>query len=85
MRRIRAAIDARDGEALQRAAHALKGAAANFDAPAVTVAARQLEEMGRQGQFGAHEPVWQSLNAETASLVAALQAFTLPAAGGLTA
>jgi CheY-like chemotaxis protein len=38
--RIRAAIDARDSDALRRAAHALKGAAANFDAAGVVQAAR---------------------------------------------
>ena len=39
-------IDARDGEALRRAAHGLKGAAANFEADGVVGAARTLEEMG---------------------------------------
>ena len=32
LERIRRALDARDGESLRRAAHGLKGAAANFDA-----------------------------------------------------
>ena len=45
--RIRQALDARDGDALLRAAHGLKGAAANFDADAVVAAARALEEIGR--------------------------------------
>src|SRR5262249_60453379 len=47
LERIRQAIDARDGEALRRAAHGLKGAAANFDAEGVVAAARTLEEIGR--------------------------------------
>ena len=40
----------RDGESLRRAAHGLKGAAANFDADGVVNAARALEEIGRTGE-----------------------------------
>ena len=69
---IRAALDARDAEALRRAAHGLKGAAANFDAEGVVTAARTLEEMGRESDFGEQEFVWQMLTKETARLVAAL-------------
>jgi len=50
LEKIRQAIEARDGESLRRAAHGLKGAAANFDAEGVVAAARTLEEIGRTGR-----------------------------------
>ena len=51
MRAMRRAIDAGDGEALREAAHALKGAAANFAAAPVVEAARQLELQGKNGDL----------------------------------
>jgi CheY-like chemotaxis protein len=69
---IRTALDAHDAEALRRAAHGLKGAAANFDAEGVVTAARTLEEMGRESDFGDQETAWHILAKETARLVAAL-------------
>ena len=68
------AIAARDGESLRRAAHGLKGAAANFDADAVVAAARTLEEIGRTGEFGEHEAAWQALTLETQQLINILRA-----------
>ena len=73
LEKIREALDARDGESLRRAAHGLKGAAANFDAQAVVNAARALEEMGGSGNFDTHEAVWQSLTAETERLISVLR------------
>jgi two-component system, sensor histidine kinase and response regulator len=72
--RIRAALEARDGDALRRAAHALKGAAANFDADGVVNAARALEEMGHDGTFDDHERAWRELTTETERLVSVLRA-----------
>ena len=71
--KIREALSARDGEALRRAAHGLKGAAANFDAEGVVQAARTLEEMGRTGEFDAHEAAWQTLSVETDRLISMLR------------
>jgi CheY-like chemotaxis protein/HPt (histidine-containing phosphotransfer) domain-containing protein len=71
--KIREALGARDGEALRRAAHGLKGAAANFDAEGVVQAARALEEMGRTGEFDAHEAVWRTLSVETDRLISMLR------------
>jgi signal transduction histidine kinase/DNA-binding response OmpR family regulator len=71
---IREALDARNGESLRRAAHGLKGAAANFEADAVVSAARTLEEIGRTGEFEAHEAAWQTLTSETDRLVSMLRA-----------
>jgi HPt (histidine-containing phosphotransfer) domain-containing protein len=52
---MRRAINTGDGEALREAAHALKGAAANFAAAPVVEAARRLEFQGKNGDL--HESV----------------------------
>ncbi|HMF97949.1 MAG TPA: response regulator, partial [Vicinamibacterales bacterium] len=74
LERIRQALDARDGESLRRAAHGLKGAAANFDAEGVVDAARTLEEIGRTGRFDQLEQAWQALAFETYRLISVLRA-----------
>ena len=74
LERIRAALDASDGEALGRAAHGLKGAAANFDALGVVTAARALEEIGRTAQFDEAEAAWLTLTVETERLISMLRA-----------
>jgi len=73
LERIRAALDARDAESLRRAAHGLKGAAANFDAHGVVTAARELEDMGRHAHFVGHENAWRALNVETERLISLLR------------
>jgi len=73
LEQIRRALDARDGESLRRAAHGLKGAAANFDADGVVAAARTLEEIGRNGQFDGGEAAWRALTMETDQLIAILR------------
>src|SRR3954470_22906939 len=76
LQKIRAALDAQDGESLRRAAHGLKGAAANFDADGVVAAARTLEEIGRTGTFETQDAAWQSLTVETDRLIAVLRTVT---------
>jgi two-component system, sensor histidine kinase and response regulator len=76
LEKIRRALDERDGESLRRAAHGLKGAAANFDAEGVVTAARALEEIGRTARFDAdasHEAAWSALMIETDRLVTVLR------------
>jgi HPt (histidine-containing phosphotransfer) domain-containing protein len=73
MERIRAALDSRDGESLRRAAHGLKGAAANFDADGVVNAARALEEIGRSACFDNREAAWRDLSVETERLLSILR------------
>jgi HPt (histidine-containing phosphotransfer) domain-containing protein len=73
LERIRAALDARDGESLRRAAHGLKGAAANFDAEGVVAAARTLEEIGRTAQFDDDDAAWLALTVETSRLISMLR------------
>ena len=75
LQRIRDALDAQDGDALRRAAHGLKGAAANFDAEAVVNVARGLEEMGASRTFADHDRLWRELTTETERLISALRAF----------
>jgi signal transduction histidine kinase/CheY-like chemotaxis protein len=78
LERIRQALDAGDGEALRRAAHGLKGAAANFDAEGVVAAARTLEEIGRTHQFdGRGESAWRELSEESERLISVLKTLSL--------
>jgi CheY-like chemotaxis protein/HPt (histidine-containing phosphotransfer) domain-containing protein len=78
LERIRQALDAGDGEALRRAAHGLKGAAANFDADGVVAAARTLEEIGRTHQFdGRGESAWRELSEESERLISVLKTLSL--------
>ncbi len=75
LEQIREALDARDPEALRRAAHALKGAAANFDAADLVGAARTLEEMGRTGEFAAAEASWNAVTVAMDRVVAILATY----------
>jgi len=77
LKNIREALDTRNGESLRRAAHGLKGAAANFEADGVVSAARMLEEIGRTGEFDAHEATWQTLVLETDRLISMLRTLSL--------
>jgi HPt (histidine-containing phosphotransfer) domain-containing protein len=73
LEQIRQAIDDRDGESLRRAAHGLKGAAANFDADRVVSAARTLEAIGSSGDFAEQEAAWRAVFIETDRLMAMLR------------
>jgi CheY-like chemotaxis protein/HPt (histidine-containing phosphotransfer) domain-containing protein len=74
---IEHAIAAANGDALRRAAHGLKGAAANFDAQAVVDVARELEEMGRASTFDHAPSALRRLRAETDRLLATLRTFSI--------
>jgi two-component system, sensor histidine kinase and response regulator len=72
--RIRDSITQRDAKALEHAAHALKGAVANFGAPEAIAAALQLETLGRtRNLLPAHESL-DHLEREMGNLLAALGA-----------
>ena len=58
---IRSAIDAGDAAALRAAAHALKGAAANFDATDVVALARTREDASQTSDLSAADPAFHSL------------------------
>lgn len=56
MNQLREAIASADAHAIQFAAHAIKGAAANICALRVSAAASQLESMGRENKVaGCHD------------------------------
>jgi HPt (histidine-containing phosphotransfer) domain-containing protein len=73
MAEVRDAWARRDAAALQRAAHALKGSAANLAAVAVCDAAKHLELLGRGGDLGAGDVLMADLELEMARLEAALR------------
>jgi PAS domain S-box-containing protein len=75
MEKIRDAVLVRDSKLLERAAHALKGSAANLLARSVMDAAGKLEEIGRAGSFAGSAGALQSLETEVLKLQAALGEF----------
>jgi CheY-like chemotaxis protein len=75
MEKIRAAISDQDAKVLARAAHALKGSAANLLAQGVVTAASQLEEFGRAGSVAGCKEILVSLEVELRKLEAALGEF----------
>jgi len=58
---IRASAVARDADALQRAAHSMKGSVSNFGADAVYQAAFALEKLGHAGRLEAIDDCIDSL------------------------
>ena len=70
---IRQAIESDDAQALQRAAHTLKGSAANFSATAVASTANDLEEIGRSEYLEHAQRTLKRLEQEIERLDAALQ------------
>ena len=76
LERIDRAIAASDSDALRRAAHALKGAAANFDADEVVALARTLEESGRASTFDEAPRAVEQLKLEIDRLLSVLRSIT---------
>ncbi len=70
--RIRDAIAAADGDALARAAHSLKGSAANFAAKSVFQAALELERIGGERDLARAEGAYSILEEELRRLERAL-------------
>jgi signal transduction histidine kinase/DNA-binding response OmpR family regulator len=75
LQEIRRSATAQDAQALERAAHGLKGAAANFEAQWVVAAALRLERMGRESSLGGIEEACAELETEIGRLRAALVSF----------
>jgi PAS domain S-box-containing protein len=71
---IRAAAARKDGPALQRSAHALKGSVGTFGARAAFETARQLEALGQQGDLGRAEEMYTRMEREIERLRPALAA-----------
>ena len=58
---IRAGVERRDAGALEAAAHALRGSAANFEATQAVDAALKLELMGGSGDLTGVDAAWADL------------------------
>jgi signal transduction histidine kinase/CheY-like chemotaxis protein len=70
---IKAAVEARNAEALCREAHGLKGAAGNLSAVSLFETAEILEELGREHRFDAAEAAWRKLSDEATHVLDALR------------
>ena len=70
--KIRTALNQGDSQALDHAAHSLKGSVSNFAAPAAYEAASRLETMGRQSDLTNAEDAFQTLQSEIENLVPSL-------------
>jgi two-component system sensor histidine kinase/response regulator len=65
---IRTGLAERDAVIVRQAAHSLKGAAANLAAIPVFAAAKQLEDLGRDGDLSSAAAVFATLEAEVERL-----------------
>jgi two-component system sensor histidine kinase/response regulator len=72
---IREAVESGDAARLRHEAHALKGAAGNFDATRTVAAAFELERMGKSGDISRAAEVFTTLQADAVLLIEALRAF----------
>ncbi len=70
---IRAALEAEDAQALEKTAHALKGAAGNFGARAVVRLAAALEALGNSGSLAGAGELLGELEGELDAMLAALK------------
>lgn len=71
---LRAALAAADADALRSAAHALKGAVANFCAERAVQAARDLEMVGKAGDLAQAQLLVEATIAAMEEVVTALEA-----------
>ncbi|MGH9431984.1 MAG: response regulator, partial [Terriglobia bacterium] len=78
---IRAAIARGDSRTLERTAHSLKGAAANFGAQEAASCALRLEQMGREGQLQGAENTNMELESALQRLAAVLGGMKVRAQG----
>src|SRR5262249_16944454 len=72
---VQHSIERRDSDALERAAHKLKGSVGNFEARPAYEAAYRLEALGRQREWTDIDTGWAALESEIARLDHALTAF----------
>ena len=75
LRDLNEAVSRRNSQAVERAAHLLKGTVANFAAEAVADLALKLECMGRNGDWGQVDETRAALETAVVQLAAALKAF----------
>ena len=72
---IERAVEARDSHGIERAAHALKGAAGNLDASDLVHAAQDLERMGATNHIDDVASAHARVTAATSTFVGALRQF----------
>ena len=77
---IRDGATQRNGEALRKAAHRLKGLIANFASHPAVAAAFELEQIGRDNRWPAAKAALETFEARYAELTATLEKFRLPEA-----
>ena len=70
---IRAAVAARDTDAVRVKAHGLKGAAGNLSAPALFTAAAALERVAAERRLDALEAAWRAMSVEATNVMDALR------------
>jgi len=72
MRDLKKALAARDGASVERAAHTLKGAVANFGARAALETTMRMERLGHEGDLTGARRAWTPLEKEMGRLKKAL-------------
>ncbi len=73
--RLQAAIDSQDGQALERAAHAVKGAVSNFAAKDASDVALNLEMMGSHSRLESAGETCEQLAREVVAVIEAVSAY----------
>lgn len=76
--KIKEAINSHDSKALEKSAHKLKGAVANFGKNTVFKAALSLEMIGRENRWDDVEETYGALTREAERLVCTLKEFVKP-------
>ncbi|TAM80281.1 MAG: response regulator [Acidobacteria bacterium] len=71
--KLRSAVEIRDAQAVERAAHTLKGSVGNFGADAAVQAVLKLEVMGRQGDMEGAAEAFLSVEQEIQRVLAAIE------------
>jgi CheY-like chemotaxis protein len=74
---IKTAISNDDSATLERSAHALKGAAGNFDAKSVVAIAEELEQKGKNKDIHGAENQYAILEKETINLISYLESMAI--------
>ncbi len=74
LKRLRAAVAARNSAAVEREAHSLAGTVVTFDARAALTAAQRLQQMAQAGDFSQVDSAVAALEHEIARLDQALKA-----------
>ncbi len=73
LKAIKAAVDARQAEAIRIEAHGLKGAAGNLSATSLFDAAEVLERVGAESRLDAAEAAWRRLSIAATEVLTTLR------------